>query len=164
MVEVKVCGKCGTSIPNQAIIDGEAKLVNGQLLCGDCAATNSAASAAPAAEPDAISLGAGADDPVAGDTSETSDESHEQITVFGGLAKHESTVTFTRDPHVSGTGAIRIRTFDSKLSRAAFEVLDDQINAWLEETGYEIKQVTANIGDIHGKTSIEPHLIINIWY
>lgn len=163
MVEVKVCGKCGTSIPNQAIIDGEAKLVNGQLLCGDCAAANSATPTAPAAEPDPISLGADDDSPVE-NTVETSEESREQITVFGGQVKRESSVAFTREPHVSGTGAIRIRTFDSKLSRAAFEVLDDQINAWLEETGYEIKQATANIGDIHGKTSIEPHLIINIWH
>ena len=64
---------------------------------------------------------------------------------------------------MSGTGPIRVKTFDTKLSRAAMELMDEQINMWLDETGYEVKMATTTIGDVQGKTT-EQHLIVNIWY
>lgn len=173
MVDVKVCSKCGSSIPGQDIIDGKAQLVNGQLVCGTCASSKASQSAPRPAAPTPISLPddgppeapAPAGESPAADslTLEPAEEVGEEITVFGGREGRKE-VTFNREPHATGQGAIRIRTFDSKLSRAAFEVLDEQINIWLDETGYEIKHVTANIGEIHGKTMIEQHLIINVWY
>jgi hypothetical protein len=173
MVDVKVCGKCGVSIAGQAIIDGKARLMNGQLLCAECAASaaapaparpapsqNSAAIALPV-DDGPILLGQGQGSAEQGEGAPAADE----ITIFGGAATHHrAELNYKRQPTMTGQGAIRVKTFDSKLSRAAFEVLDEQINLWLDETGYEVKQVTTNIGEIHGKTSSEPHLIISIWY
>jgi len=85
------------------------------------------------------------------------------IQAFGaGITHGRKEVRFRRQPLVLGTGAVRVRTFDSKLSRAALELLDEQINTWLDETGYEVKFVTTTIGDLQGKTT-EPHLIVNVW-
>jgi len=161
MVDVKVCSKCGVSIPGQAIIDGQAKLINGQLMCANCAAKAESTISMNASQGAAAS----AED---GDTvklDEAEEAGGEEITIFGGtVTQGRKEVTFKRKPATTGQGAIRMRTFDSKLSRPAFQVMDEQINQWLDESGYEIKHVTACIGDIHGKTTIEPHLIINIWY
>lgn len=174
MVDVKVCGKCGVSIPGQAIIDGKARLMNGQLLCAECAA---AVTAAPPSRPAPQAIALPEDDGpvVIGGASQATDEAGlspegaagggEEITIFGGASsQHRVELTFKRQPTKTGMGAVRVKTFDAKLSRAAFEVLDEQINLWLDETGCEVKHVTTNIGEIHGKTSSEPHLIISIWY
>jgi len=173
MVDVKVCGKCGVSIAGQAIIDGKARLMNGQLLCEECAAsaaTPAPARPAPSQNSEAIALPVD-DGPIILGQNQGSGEGSEnataadEITIFGGAAmQHRAELNYKRQPTPTGQGAVRVKTFDSKLSRAAFEVLDEQINLWLDETGYEVKQVTTNIGEIHGKTSSEPHLIINIWY
>jgi hypothetical protein len=172
MVDVKVCGKCGTSIPGQAIIEGKARLINGQLLCAECAV---APPSGPAARPQEAAISLAEDE---GPATQAADAEAalsvegtagggggEEITIFGGAAaQHRTELKFKREPTKSGTGAIRVKTFDAKLSRAAFEVLDEQINLWLDETNYEVKHVTTNIGEIHGKTASEPHLIISIWY
>jgi len=170
MVDVKVCSKCGVSIPGQAIIDGQAKLLNGQLMCAECAgkaesaiAVQAAQAPAAAGQPTGSAAGGGDETPVKLDEAE--EPGGEEITIFGGGVTHgRKEVAFKREPAMTGQGAIRVRTYDSKLSRPAFQVMDEQINQWLDESGYEVKQVTACIGDIHGKTTIEPHLIINIWY
>jgi hypothetical protein len=82
-------------------------------------------------------------------------------TGMGAGSRHE--IKYNREPSVSGTGAIRVRTFDTKLTRAALIVMDEQINAWLDETGYEVKFVSNTIGEIQGKTT-EAHLIVSLWY
>ena len=195
MADVKSCGRCGVSIPGQAIIDGQAKLVNGQLLCAECAARPAGASAGgapirpapaqaaaqpkPAAPPAQAPIAmpeedeapvilprqsAAAEEAPALRLGDADAGDGDEITIFGGGAGQREAIDYKRKPSTSGTGAIRVKTFDTKLSRAAFAVLDEQINLWLDETGYEVKHVTANVGDIHGKTSIEPHLIINVWY
>jgi hypothetical protein len=80
---------------------------------------------------------------------------------LGSGARHE--IKYKRDPSKTGTGATRVRTFDTKLTRAALVVMDEQINAWLDETGYEVKFVSNTIGEIQGKTT-EAHLIVSLWY
>jgi len=97
-----------------------------------------------------------------GDSEET--EQTEIVTktnVMGAGARHE--IQYKREPRGTGTGAIRVRTFDTKLTRAAIMVMDEQINAWLDETGYEVKFVSNTIGEIQGKTT-EAHLIVSLWY
>ena len=172
MVDVKVCTKCGSSISQQEIIEGKAKLVDGKLACGSCAAQMAAAAAAAraqAATHKPISLpgiGPEATGPlsrVAGQA-EAPAEAPLEIQAFGvGITHGRKAVQFQRQPHVTGSGAMRVRTFDCKLTRAALELMDEQINAWLDETGYEVKFVTTTIGDLQGKTT-EQHLIVNIWY
>lgn len=80
---------------------------------------------------------------------------------LGSGARHE--IKYKRDPSKTGTGATRVRTFDTKLTRATLMAMDEQINAWLDETGYEVKFVSNTIGDIQGKTT-EAHLIVSLWY
>ncbi len=170
MVEVKFCGKCGSSISSQNIIEGKAKFQNGQLVCNECMANppqQPQASGAAKDEPIAlemddepISLGA----PSAPQAQGGEIQESEQIHVFAGdTSSNKQAQTFTRKPNNTGTGAIRVRTFDTKLSRGAMEMMDDQINAWLDENGYEVKFVSTTIGDVQGKKT-EPHLIVNIWY
>ncbi|MBN2583909.1 MAG: hypothetical protein JXL80_12650 [Planctomycetes bacterium] len=176
MAEVKVCSKCGSSIPMPDIIAGKAKLVSGQLLCGQCAEGGAAAvetpapasqpvPAAPAPQPtgDGPGLISLPDDPVEplAIGKPVADEEHTEIIARGMQQRAE--VQYSRQPHVSGTGPIRVKTFDTKLTRAAMELMDEQINMWLDETGYEVKLVTTTIGDVQAKTT-EQHLIVNIWY
>jgi hypothetical protein len=95
---------------------------------------------------------------------EESGEEASEIQVFRGKAgATRQAQIFKRDPKSNGTGAVRVRSFDSKLTRSALQVMDEQINAWLDETGYEVKFVTTTIGDIQGKVT-ESHLILNLWY
>jgi len=178
MAEVKVCSKCGSSIPMPDIIAGKAKLLSGQLLCGECAA-GGVASPAPMAEPaferpsaPAVASGlqdAGAglislpDDPVEPLTLERPEAGDGRTEIISRGEEHRAEVRYRREPHVSGTGPIRVKTFDTKLSRAAMELMDEQINMWLDETGYEVKMVTTTIGDVQVKVT-EQHLIVNIWY
>jgi len=178
MAEVKVCSKCGSSIPMPDILAGKAKLISGQLLCGDCAASG-VATPAPATEPApmrpsapvvaAASQGAGAglislpDDPVEPLTLGRPEAGDGRTEIISRGEEHRAEVRYRREPHVSGTGPIRVKTFDTKLSRAAMELMDEQINMWLDETGYEVKMATTTIGDVQGKTT-EQHLIVNIWY
>lgn len=154
MADVKLCSRCGTSISGQAIIDGQAKLVGGELVCAECV---SKAPASP--EP----VGAG-QDPLKLDVE--AEEGGEEITIFGGaeMDAEQEEKSYRREPSATGQGAVRVKTFDTKLSRSAFAIMDQMINEWLDETGYEVKHVTSAIGDIHGKTTTEPHLIINVWY
>ncbi len=199
MVDVKVCSKCGASIPGQDIIDGKAKLINGELVCGKCAGSVAAGTAqsseeAPGQAKSQSSPKAGGSismpeqepeketgpaptqsrpqtqptrNPSRDDSPlklEDTEEETAEIVVRGGGGAERKERQYQHKPNVTGEGAIRVRTFDTKLSRAAFQTLDEMVNGWLDENGFEVKHVTACIGDIHGKTTTEPHLIINVWY
>ncbi|NIA21086.1 MAG: hypothetical protein GWP05_03735 [Anaerolineaceae bacterium] len=181
MAEVKICSKCNTSIPMPDIISGQAKLLDGKLLCANCAGGGQGASAPETSGAGPIQLSEAAPGPAAAPQSaaapiamssepvealkidEAGDDAEPtQIIARGGL-QQRAKVQYKRQPHVSGSGAIRVKTFDAKLTRSAIELMDEQINTWLDETGYEIKFATSTIGDVLSKTT-ESHLIINIWY
>ncbi len=68
-----------------------------------------------------------------------------------------------RKPSMDGTGATHVRTFHSRLSSEGMEILDQQINQWLEEhPEIEVKLVTTSVGEWQGKVK-EPNLIVQIW-
>ncbi len=68
-----------------------------------------------------------------------------------------------RMPNADGKGAVRVKTFHSKLRVDALDFLDEQINQWLEEhPEYEVKFATTTIGPLSGKTT-EPALFVNVW-
>ena len=164
MADVKACGRCGASIPQQEIIEGKAKLLGGRLVCAQCAQKAAAQMATKAAislpdvEPLLGAVAAAPETPV------QNAEDASGIHAFGaGITHGRKEVAFQRQPKPTGTGAVRVRTLDAKLTRAALELLDEQINTWLDESGYEVKFVTTTIGDLQGKVT-EPHLIVNIWY
>ena len=74
---------------------------------------------------------------------------------------HES--KWKRQPNVTGTGAIHVKSFHCKLTGDSLEFLDMQVNEWLDEhPEYEVKQVTTSIGEWTGKMK-EPALIVNVW-
>jgi|GEM_PF-490678 len=84
-----------------------------------------------------------------------------KITAFGSKVKHEE--TWSRVPNTTGTGAIHVRTFHSKLTDDALKYLDQQVNEWLDDhPQYEVKQVTTTIGTFTGKVK-EPHVICQVW-
>lgn len=84
-----------------------------------------------------------------------------RITHFGERARHEE--SWTRTPNTTGTGAIHVRTFHTKLTDEALVYLDQTINEWLDaHPQYEVKFVTTTIGEFTGKVR-EPHLICQVW-
>ena len=84
-----------------------------------------------------------------------------KITAFGIKVKHED--SWIRVPNTTGTGAIHVRTFHSKLTDDALNYLDQQVNEWLDEhPQYEVKEVTTTIGTFTGKVK-EPHIICQVW-
>lgn len=89
------------------------------------------------------------------------DRPMQEIRTFGGDRRHED--DWNRTPNTTGSGAIHVRTFVSKLRLDAVEHLDQQINEWLDDhPQYEVKLVTTAVGDLLGKTK-EPALFMNVW-
>jgi hypothetical protein len=76
-------------------------------------------------------------------------------------ARHED--AWNRTPNVTGTGAIHVQTFTSKLTEDGFRALDARINEWLDaHPQYEVKFTSTTIGVVTGKLK-EPHLICQVW-
>ena len=70
---------------------------------------------------------------------------------------------YERPLNVTGAGATRCRVFHSKVSAAALEVMQGQINTWLDREEIEIKQVSQTMGILKGKVD-EENVIITVWY
>ena len=91
-----------------------------------------------------------------------------QIRAFGRGARSMATElrheeVLKRALNVTGQGATRTRTFHSKLNDAAFALMDQGINEWIDSAGIEVKYVSSCIGIFEGKKP-EPHLILTAWY
>lgn len=68
-----------------------------------------------------------------------------------------------RTPNVTGSGAIHVKTFVTKLRLDAIDHLDQQINEWLDNhPEYEVKFVTQSIGTLVGKIT-DDALFVSIW-
>lgn len=81
---------------------------------------------------------------------------------LGTTRKHEE--SWKRSPNVTGTGAIHVKTFHSKLNDDALAYLDQQVNEWLDaHPQYEVKMVSTKVGEWSGKLGREPHLIVQVW-
>ena len=77
-----------------------------------------------------------------------------------GHKKHD----WKRKPHVTGTGACRVKSFHGKYSEQGVEHMDDTINEWLDEhPEVEVKLVTQTVHVFEGKIR-EPALVLNVWY
>ena len=78
-----------------------------------------------------------------------------------GGGRHED--DWARTPNVTGTGAIHVKSFHCKLTGDSLELLDQQVNEWLDaHPQYEVKFVTTSVGTWTGKSK-EPNLIVNVW-
>lgn len=84
-----------------------------------------------------------------------------KIKAFGVRKPHED--HWQRKPNVTGTGAIHVKTFVTKLRLDAVDHLDTQVNEWLDShPEYEVKFVTTTIGTLFGKNK-EEAMFMNIW-
>ena len=84
-----------------------------------------------------------------------------KITAFEAQRRHAD--RWNRTPNATGSGAIHVRTFHSKLTADAIAYLDQCINEWLDaHPEYEVKLVNSTVGQLTGKLK-EPHLICQVW-
>lgn len=84
-----------------------------------------------------------------------------KITAFGNPQRHED--DWSRTPNTTGSGAIHVKTFHSKLTDDALAYMDRCINEWLDaHPQYEVKFVNSAVGTLTGKVK-EPHFICQVW-
>jgi hypothetical protein len=124
-------------------------------------------SAPRAATPEAIPMATSADVPPHGHPGEASTipPAHAGDARFRAIGvkarRHED--SWSRTPNATGTGAIHVRTFMSKLTEDGFHALDARVNEWLDaHPQYEVKFVNTSIGTVTGKSK-EAQLICQVW-
>lgn len=89
------------------------------------------------------------------------ERSTNKIRAFGVRKPHED--HWQRTPNTTGTGAIHVKTFVTKLRLDAIDHLDTQVNEWLDNhPEYEVKFVTTTVGTLTGKNK-EEALFMNVW-
>jgi len=81
----------------------------------------------------------------------------------GGVARAKVQKEFKRPLNLTGSGAVRCRIFNSKITVAAMDHMVDQINEWLDANEIEVKAVNQVVGTLEGKTA-EPNVIVTVWY
>ncbi len=87
-----------------------------------------------------------------------------KIQTFGAAAfRTEKKEEFKRPLNLTGTGATRVRLFNSKITVAAVDHLIGTINEWLDGEQIDVKTVNQVIGTVEGKKP-EPNIIITVWY
>lgn len=161
------CEECGASVYQAHLESGIARYEKGRLMCAHCVAE---LERPHESKPD--------DDfaPIAfDDDDEPSPRRGEKVEpaasrVQGaakptmGLSGAWNDARFKRTLDPNGTGASRCRTFHSKLSVAAIEFMNNQVNEWLDgNADIAIKNVTSCIGPFEGK-HVEQNLIITVFY
>ena len=62
--------------------------------------------------------------------------------------------------------AMRVRTFQTKVSAESLQKMDEIINNWLEKNQVEVKIVTQTFSyeNHHGVNAQDPTLITTVWY
>lgn len=82
--------------------------------------------------------------------------------LVGGMSTNSES-RWQRKPAATGSGACHVKSFHCKLASESMEMLDQQINEWLDaHPDYEVKLVTTTVGEWQGKTK-EPSLIVQVW-
>jgi hypothetical protein len=163
---IKTCDECGAAIYPDHLEKGTAGMVNEKLLCPICYR-----------EYNKHNIGAHDDadqtialvDEEADLAAETRDEPKPKIkafgddSVFGHMVDHNES-KWKRPTNNTGRGAVRCRTFHTKLSDAALSYMDSLIAEWTEKNPQiDIKFATSAIGIYEGKRA-EPHLIVTVFY
>jgi len=179
----KTCETCGGDITTEQIVQKQAGLVNGVLMCPSCVeekrrALIEAQRAAMAAAPAAAST------PAQRSAAPPRDITDEKIALIDDVEMPKGREapqirSFAQGSTISGAHhdeklkrsissmsdpPTRIRTFHSKLTPAALAHMDDLINEWIDANPTMcIKLVTTTVGPFEAK-HIEQHLIVNIFY
>ncbi len=165
---IKVCDECGAAVYPDHIERGTAGMVDKKLLCPICYRDHLKQFNNEKDE---------ADEPIAlvdetEMTFETAEKSEPKTkitafaddSVFGQLMDHDES-KYQRPLNNSGRGAIRCRTFHTKLTDAALSYMDSIINEWIEKNPQiEVKHASSTIGMFESKQHQEPHLIVTVFY
>lgn len=174
---VRICEGCKAEITNEQILQRQAGLVFGVLLCPQCIEqkkreameAQQRAASAPAAPPAAPAKDL-TDEKLTLDGEEETEakpKGPSKIRSFAagstlGGAHHDANLhralTGPADPPT------RCRTFHSKLTPGALAHMDDLINEWLDsDANIFIKHVNTTVGPFEAK-HVEQHLIVTIFY
>lgn len=159
----KTCEGCGADISAEQIVNRQAGLVHGVLLCPACVDKKrkeamEAQRAAAAAE-EKLTIDGGEVSAEAQTSSKI--RSFAQGSTLAGAHHDAKLKRHTTGPTEPAT---RIRTFHSKLTPAALAHMDDQINEWVDShPDIFIKSVNTTVGPFEAK-HVEQHLIVTIFY
>ncbi len=184
---VKSCEGCMAEITNEQIIQRQAGLVHGVLLCPQCIEqkkkeaieAQQRAVAAAATAGGAVATAA----PPVTRTAPPKDIADEKISLDGDIAAPSAGPSKIRSFAAGSTLAgahhdvnlhrpltgpneppTRCRTFHSKLTPAALAHMDDLINEWLDSSpGIFVKQFNTTVGPFEAK-HVEQHLVVVIFY
>ena len=160
------CEECGASIYKQHLDSGIARYEDGRMLCAHCVTefekSHDATAGGITEDFEPIEL-EGFDDHVEVDTSQSS-RIHSASAATLGVSRGWDDSKYTRTVDPASIAATRCRTFHSKLTEAALEFMDDQINDWLDKHDHvHVKFATSTIGIFEGKHA-EPNLILTMFY
>ena len=159
------CEECGASVYRAHLDSGIARYEKGRLLCAHCIAEFERTHQGKPDDDFAPIAFDDDDEPARGEKVDMSASrihgaTKQTLGVSG--AWNEGRFKRTLDPQ--STGATRCRTFHAKLSAAAIEFMNNQINEWLEgNADIVIKNATSCIGPFEGKHT-EQNLIITVFY
>lgn len=162
-----VCQQCGASVYKQHIESGIARYEHGKLLCSHCVAEfehehDKEGTVEEAYEP--IEFDNDDDRPNAPAADLASSRIHGASATTLGVAGAWDDTKFKRALLPNIAGATRCRTFHCKLSEAAVEFMNHQINEWLDHNEkIVIKFSNSSIGNFEGKHT-EPNLIVTVFY
>ncbi len=160
------CQQCGASVYKQHIESGIARYEHGKLMCSHCIneyehAHDKEGSVEETYEP--IEFDDDDDRPSA-HADLSSSRIHAASAATLGVAGAWDDTKYKRSLSPNASGATRCRTFHCKLSEAAVEFMNNQINEWLDHNDkIAIKFSNSTIGNFEGKHT-EPNLIITVFY
>jgi len=160
------CQQCGASVYKQHIESGIARYEHGKLLCSHCVneyehAHDKEGSVEEAYEPIEFDDD---DDRSSAPAELSSSRIHAASAATLGVAGAWDDSKYKRSLSPNASGATRCRTFHCKLSEAAVEFMNNQINDWLDHNDkIVVKFSNSTIGAFEGKHT-EPNLIITVFY
>lgn len=162
--EASKCEKCGASVYREHLDAGIARYENGMLMCSFCVTEYEREHDGDDASDESLAPIEFDDD--GGSSDLDMSESRVQVSSKAQLSDQQSwdDSKYTRPIDPKSPGAVRCRTFHSKLSQGAIDFMDNQINEWLDKnTKIEIKFVNSTIGVFEGKHA-EPNIIMTLFY
>ena len=160
------CSSCGASIYRQHLDSGIARYEGGKLMCSHCVSEYERAHESDAGgeafEP--IELESGRDENASAKTDMSGSKIHAASAATLGKAHRWDDTRYTRALDPRSISAVRCRTFHAKLSEAALEFMNNQVNEWLDgNKNITIKFASSTIGVFEGKHA-EPNLILTVFY
>lgn len=161
------CEECSASVYRAHLDSGIARYEKGRLLCAHCLAEfEKAHEGKPDDDFAPIAFDNDDDEPAprGGKAEPAASKIHGATKATLGVSGVWTDARYQRKLGPPSVGATRCRTFHSKLSAAAIEFMNNQINDWLDgNADIFIKHATTCIGPFEGKHT-EQNLIITIFY